>query len=231
LSGLGHPVAGHWVFYLGLSIGGLLVFGALVRWAADGVARFSSPALNHILGTIRFALNAVSWFGGLVFGPFIRQALNARGVADASLLTWTASKKRGRQGCDFFPIRREGYRIAGARFHVRPDRSLTGWHAGFRLTPKSEKLEEGEIKSTVLAEFSATFYGPQQEGFASAKEGAAYGPWAMTGFQTPPPSRVIDISVSAHARGSLWLTYRFDEQAPMSFEFREEYAEQLVLVA
>jgi hypothetical protein len=223
----GHPVAGERLFYFGLALAVVLAFGALATWALSPL----KAGLGFLQKVVRGLVEAVAWLGALLFAPVIRRALRRVDYDDTTPTAWTASEKRGRQGCDFLEFTREGFRIAGGRFIVRPDRATDGWHAGFRLTSRNDRSVDTEPNATVLFQVS-DFFAPNQDGYASSKDGADYGPWGLPAGGAKSPSFVFDFSLSAfRLPGMLWFSYRVDQQPAQAFECREEYGERLVLLA
>jgi len=227
----GHPVAGNRLAYSGLVLVGLLVFGVLAELVAGWVAPASNPFLGHVRSVLRFIVDSTTWLGTWLFGPIVRRVVREKGLSETSHVCWTASQKRGREGSDFLPVAREGFRVAGARFIVRPDNSSATWHAGFRLTPRTENLEDSGVKSTILVDVSPTYIGAQ-DGHSVHREGQTWGPYALPRFGNPIPSYLFDFSVSRHADPALlWVSYRINDEQPQRVEFLREYADQLVLVA
>jgi len=166
----------------------------------------------------------------LVLGPVIRRVLQEGGLAEARAISWTAEQKRGKQGSDFLRLARNGYRLAGARFVVRPDYAFPLWHAGFRLTRATENLEESDLRATLLVQITQTYFGGKV-GHSSHRQGVDYGPWALPRSANPTPSFLFDLSILPSAQaGSLRLVYSINADTPQALDFAAEYAEQLVLV-
>jgi hypothetical protein len=231
LPSLGHPVAGRRLFYFGLILGALLALGALGEWAGRGLVAVSNPVLQAIQRAGLFVAEALAWLGALLVGPAIRRILREKGLSETSHICWTASQKRGKEGSDFLPIARDGFRVSGARFVVRADNSSATWHAGFRLTPRNENLEDSSVKRTILIDVSPTYLGAQ-DGHAVHREGQTWGPYVLPRYSNPLPGYLFDFSVSHHADPALlWVTYRINDEQPQRIEFLREYADQLVLVA
>ena len=232
LISLGHPVGGRRLFYAGLIFAALLVLGLLAKAATETAKAVSNPLLKAIQAVVRFVGEALVWFEALLLSPVIHRVLSKSDVGNDPPQAWTAFQRSENQNNDFLTIARPGHRLAGGRFVVRPDRSSTAWHAGFRLTSAIMRPENTEANATVLFEVSGAYFGPQQGGYASGKDGIRYGPYNLPASNTPTPSYQFDFSISSyHQAGMLWVSVRIDQQPPQGFEFREEYAEQLVLVA
>ena len=174
-----------------------------------------SAVSNAILRSLRilwhFVVEAYAWLGALLLGPLIRRVLREKGLAQTYALMWTAGKRRiGQQGSDFLKIAQEGYRVAGARFVVRPDYRYSRWHAGFRLTPATENFETADLRATVLFDMEMTGTDAQAR-LSCHREGMSWGPWDIPSRWYPKPSFTVELSVYPSVEtGKLHVTMSVD---------------------
>lgn len=77
-----------------------------------------------------------------------------RGAVQSAPLSWTASQKKvytSEQAADYMVLTAgEGRGLRGLEFTVRPGYRFQYWRAGFRLGPRDENFEKGNITDTCL---------------------------------------------------------------------------------
>lgn len=87
-----------------------------------------------------------------LFEPVLRSAV------PSAPLSWTASQKNvytPKQAADYMMLTAgEGRGLRGLEFTVRPNYRFEYWRAGFRLGPRDEDFEKGDITDTCLFHIS-----------------------------------------------------------------------------
>jgi hypothetical protein len=254
----GHPFAGNRLVYSGLGLAALVVFGVLAEVVAGWAGPVTSPIVRVIRSTLRFVVESISWLGSLLLAPVIRRVLReerqtseappdedepALGVIatlhpDAlppefvnERPTWSARLGLGHQGSDFWPISREGHRLAGGSFIVRPDYGVEVSHVGFRLMRAGDDPAQSELTASVLFQVALSNFGFGRQ-FIVVRERAEIGRGGLPNYQNPTPSFLFDFSIySAVGGGRLWAVCSINGDTPQRADFDPRYGEKLVLVA
>jgi len=156
-------------------------------------------------------------------------------IRDAPV-SWTASQKRiysSAQAADYFALTAEaGRRLRGLEFTVRPDYRFQYWRAGFRLGPRDEGFEKGNIADTCLFHISMDSAVMQPHGLLFLNRGRPQ-ETSLLFYGKEIAAFVVRVNVWPTGNTGAGMAVSLDNagSAPLVTSFDVRYTERVVLLA